>query len=95
MKVEITQASQDDAIHSGAHEEIWVRVLTNQPLSPGAWGDVQQRAGVQLDAGDDKSVAYLPCAFYAEIGEPDEDGMFDGYSFEQWFIFPVTAKVRR
>lgn len=85
MKIELTEANVDNGIHM--HPELWVRVLSNEPLGPQAW---DQRIKPMVDGETLKAYRTAQCSFMADIWDEDDPERQE-WGFEQWYILPAIA----
>jgi hypothetical protein len=88
VKIELTEAEADRSLHPH-HSELWVRVLSTEPLGAESWLKVRSH----LDAEQLALYREAPCGFYVDIWDddsPDRDGEF---GFEQWWVLPSKQGV--
>lgn len=80
VKIELVEADVDNSLH--VHPELWVRVLSNEPLGDKDFGKVAPG----LPAGALDGYASSPCSFW--LPDDNSEAEEQGYGFEQWYIFP-------
>jgi hypothetical protein len=83
VKIELTEAEADRSLHPN-HTELWVRVLSDDPLNPDDWRD--QIKG-DLPTWASEKYQTIPCAYHCDLWD-DDDPEHEQFGFEQWWILP-------
>lgn len=88
MKVEAQEVELEMSLHAN-HRELWIRVLSDDPLGPQDFDKVKPH--LEPDAMKDYLLG--PCAFHVDEDDfydddPDAEDPKQGYAFEQWWVFP-------
>jgi hypothetical protein len=83
VKIELTEAEAETGLHH--HSELWIRVLTSEPLE--CTPDVPERIRKQIPEEILAKYARTLCAWHEGIWE-DDDPERQQYGFEQWLILP-------
>lgn len=83
MQIEIHHVGPEMALLDNDRPELWVRVLSDEPLSPSYWDELRK----QLVADDDRLLdgyARTSVHFYDDFRD-DEQRKSEG-GFEQWWV---------
>lgn len=86
VKIELTEAEADRSLHPH-HTELWIRVLSHEPIGPQGWDDIKKKVD-ELHPEALKPYALTPCAFHADIWDEDDPERQGEFGFEQWFVLP-------
>lgn len=87
FKIELVEAEADRSLHPH-HAELWVRVLSKDPLDgKAAWKTVAE----QIDTGVLDRFQDTPCAFHVDLWE-ETDPDHAEFDFEQWWCLPERAR---
>lgn len=91
MKIELTEADIDgdmrQSIHK-VHQELWVRVLSPEPLGPEAWKDCNLVS--RLPAWAVEKYLPDPCGFDCDLWDED-DADHEEHGFEQYWFLPIRG----
>jgi len=83
VKIELTEAEADTGLHH--HSELWVRVLSSDPLDPSSnLPDIIAKRIAPEVLGKYFTTA---CAWHEGLWE-DDDPERSEFGFEQWWILP-------
>lgn len=91
MKIELTEAEMDgderQSIHR-THDELFVRVLSSDPLGPSDWTALNLKA--QLPDWAAEKYQTIPCGFDVDIWAEDDPDR-ERYGFEQYWFLPIRS----
>lgn len=85
VKIEVTEMPDGVAPRADGRGEAHIRVLTNEPVGPQVWPKLHELIPSVRPAFWDSYEGQFE-TFYPELTDPDEDGSYDGWGFEQWFV---------